>query len=57
VGGAEGYAPLAVNAVFIFTADYVIFLIVTVGIVSALVNANLTTDALFRVSFNDEFRK
>jgi hypothetical protein len=41
----ESYTSLAVNTVFIFATNQIIFSIVTMSFVSALVNANLATDA------------
>ncbi len=52
VGWAEGYASLAVDTVLFFTADYVGFLIVEMGIVGALINANFTAYTTLLVSFN-----
>ena len=52
MGGAEGYAALAVNTVLFFAADRVGFFIVGVGIVCALVNAYFAAYATVLVPFN-----
>jgi hypothetical protein len=57
VGGAESHAALAVNAVLVSTANYVVFSIVIVRIVGALVNANLAADAPVLISLNEIFRQ
>ena len=49
---AEGYAALAVDAVFFFAANCVCFVIVVVGIVGALVNAYFAAYAPVLVPFN-----
>jgi hypothetical protein len=48
---------LAVNTVFVPTANYVVFSIVIVRIIGALVNANFTADTSVLISLNEIFRK
>jgi hypothetical protein len=57
LGRAESYATLAVNTVFVPTANYVVFSIVIVRIIRALVNANFAADTSVLISFNEIFRK
>jgi hypothetical protein len=47
---------VAVDAIFITTAYYVIFRIIIMGFIGALVYANLAPYAFVLVSFNDELR-
>ena len=55
VCGAEGYASLAVNAVFVF-ADYGVgFWVVAVTVVGALVGAYFAADAASGVAFDEVF--
>jgi len=56
VGGAEGGASEAVNAVFISALNEVIFLVKEVGIIGALIYAHFTFDAFILISSYDEFR-
>ncbi len=55
VGGAESYASLAVDAVFVFADDGVGFRVVAVGFICALVDADFASDAFVVVAFNEVF--
>ena len=49
---AHGYAALAVDAVFIFAAHFVVFFVVAVGFVGALVDADFAAYAALLVSLD-----
>ncbi len=51
----EGNASLAIYAVFVFAANYVVLGVVAVGFIGALVNADFASDAFIFVSFHNKF--